>query len=269
MIKIKKAAVLFTIMTAVVLFISSGCDKDDDSSAQTTSYDIVSNDVPGVTGTVTITEISNTSASIDISLANAPSGTHPAGLYTLTTVEDGALTVALNPVDATGKSSTVISNMNYSQLNSYDGSIKVQKSALEPEVIIAQADIGGNVVTGTNKTYTLSSLGVSGVSGTALFEKRENDNTLVTISLTGANPGVFYPATINLGSVTTVGGGTVSKLLNSVNGTTGKSITNIRKLDNDLNINYNGWMGYGGYLNVYQTSVDHNNIISQGNIGTN
>ena len=268
MIKIQKASVLITIMVAIVLFTSTGCDKDDPST-QMTSYDIKSRDVPGVTGTVTITEISNTSASIDIALANAPSGIHPAGLYALSTIENGAITVALNPVDDTGKSSTVLSNMNYSQLISYDGSIKVMKNALEPDVIIAQADIGGNVITDTNKTYTLSSLGVSGVSGTALFEKRENDNTLVTISLTGANPGVFYPATINLGSVSTVGGGTVSKLLNSVNGTTGKSITNIRKLDNDLNINYNGWMGYGGHLNVYQTAVDFNNIISQGNIGTN
>jgi hypothetical protein len=268
MIKIKKAAVLFTFMVAVVLFISSGCDKDN-SSAQTTSYELKGRDVLGVSGTVTITETSNTSATIDISLANAPSGTHPAGLYMLSTVEEGALVVALNPVDAAGKSSTVVSNLNYSQLISYSGSIKVLKSALEPEVIIAQADIGGNVITDTNKTYTLSSVGVFGVSGTALFQKRENNNTLVTISLTGLIPGESYPASINLGSVATVGGGTVAKLLNNVNGTTGKSYTNIQKLDSDLNVTYDNWLVYSGYLNVYQTSINISNIISQGNIGSN
>jgi hypothetical protein len=268
MIKIKKAAVLFFIMVAVVLFITTGCDKDN-SSAQTTTYEMKGKDVLGVTGTVTITETSNTSATIDIALANAPSGIHPAALYMLTTAEEGAIAVALNPVDATGKSSTVVSNLNYSQLISYDGSIKVLKSVLEPEVIIAQADIGGNVITDTNKTYTMSTVGVFGVSGTALFQQRKNNNTLVTISLTGVIPGEFYPASINLGSVSTVGGGTVAKLLNSVNGTTGKSFTNIRKLDSDLNITYDNWLVYSGYLNVYQTSVNLGNIISQGNIGSN
>ena len=268
MIKIRKAAVLFSIMVAAVLFITSACDKDN-SSADSTSYVLKGKDVLGVTGTVTITETTNTSATIDISLANAPAGTHPAGLYLLTTVEAGAIAVQLSPVDASGKSSTVVNNLNYSQLISYDGSIKVLKSALEPEVIIAQADIGGNVITDTNKTYTLSTVGIFGVSGTALFEKRKNDNTLVTISITGVIPGEFYPASINLGSVATVGGGTVGKLLNSVNGTTGKSYTNIRKLDSELKITYDNWMVYSGYLNVYQTSVNIGNVISQGNIGSN
>lgn len=265
--KIQKGTVLFTLMVVVVLFISSGCDKD--TSTQSTSYDIKSMDNLGITGTVVITETSNTTATIDISLANAPSGIHPVGLYTLTTAENGVFALALNPVDATGKSTTVVTNMNYSQLNSYDGSIKIMKSALEPEVIIAQADIGGNVLTDTRKTYTLSQLNASNVSGTALFEKRKNDNTLVTITLTGVVPGELYPATINLGSVATAGGGAVVKVLNSVNGTTGKSYTNIGKLDSDVNITYNNWMSYNGYLNVYQTSVNLSNIIAQGNIGSN
>jgi len=268
MIKIKKAAVLFSIMAATILLITSGCDKDN-SSAQKTSYELKSKDVLGVTGTVTIIETSNTSATIDIALANAPAGTHPAGLYMHTTVEEGAIVVALNPVDDSGKSSTLVSTMNYSQLISYDGCIKVLTSALAPEVIIAQADIGGNVITETRKTYNIGTVGIFGVSGTALFEQRKNENTLVTISLDGIIPGEFYPATINLGSVATQGGGTVSKLLNSVNGTTGKSITNIRKLDNDLNITYNNWLVYSGYLNIYQTSVHAGNIIAQGNIGSN
>ena len=53
----------------------------------------------------------------------------------------------------------------------------------------------------------MSTVGVFGVSGTALFEQRKNGNTFVTISLTGLIPGEFYPASINLSSVATVGGG--------------------------------------------------------------
>ena len=226
-------------------------------------------DVLGVSGTVTFTESGSNSTTIDISLVNAPSGTHPANLYMNSVVENGAVVFALNPVDATGKSSTVVKTMSYSQLVAYDGCVKVFKSSSEPEVILAQGDIGGNVLTTTNKTYILTKMGVFGVSGTALFEKRENGNTLVTLSLTGTIPGDSYPATINLGSITSVGGGPVVKSLNNVNGTTGKSYTNIQKLDGGTNITYDNWLVYDGYLNVYKETVSLSNIICSGNIGSN
>ena len=81
--------------------------------------------------------------------------------------------------------------------------------------------------------------------------------------------GDVYPATINLSSVATIGGGPVTKTLSSVNGTTGKSYTNIRKLDGGLVITYDNWLVYNGYLNIYQTAAAFENIISQGNIGSN
>jgi len=268
MFKTRKLISLLTIVTAAFLLIAVGCDKDDSSDAKT-SYNLVVKDVLGVTGTVTFTETSSTTTTIDIVLANAPTGTHPANLYMKSAVENGAVLVALNPVDATGKSSTLVSNMTYSQLIGYDGSIKVLKSSAEPEVILAMGDIGGNVITTTNKTYTLKTIGVFGVSGTALFEKRANGNTLVTVSLTGAIAGEVYPSTINLGSVATVGGGTVVKVLSNVNGTTGKGYTNIQKLDSGADVSYTNWLAYDGYLNVYQTTVGITSIIAQGNIGSN
>ena len=268
MFKTRKLISLLTIVTAAILLITVGCDKDD-SPAEKTSYDLKVKDVLGVTGTVTFTETSSTSVTIDIVLANAPTGIHPANLYMKSAVENGAVVVALNPVDATGKSSTLVSTMTYSQLIDYDGSVKVFKSSAEPEVILAMGDIGGNVITATNKTYTLKTIGVFGVSGTALFEKRENGNTLVTVSLTGTIAGQVYPSTINLGSVASVGGGTVVKVLNNVNGTTGKGYTNIQKLDSGVDISYANWLVYDGYVNVYQTTVNLSNIIAQGNIGSN
>ena len=255
-------------MTAAILLIVGGCKKDN-GPAQTTSYNLMVKDVLGVSGTVTFTESSSTSAIIDIVLVNAPSGTHPANLYMNSAVENGAVVVALNPVDASGKSSTAVTAMNYSELIAYDGYIKVLSSSAEPEVILAQGDIGGNVITTTNKSYVLNLVGAFGVSGTALFEKRVNGNTLLTISLAGVIPGDTYPATINLGSIASVGGGPVVKLLSNVNGTTGKSYTNIQKLDGGTNITYENWLVYDGYLNIYQTPVALANIICQGNIGSN
>lgn len=268
MIKLKRVTILLTLMTAAMLLVAGGCKKDN-TPALTTSYDLGVKDVLGVSGTVTFTESSSTSAIIDIVLVNAPAGTHPAFLYMNSSVENGAVAVELNPVDASGKSSTTVTTMNYATLIASDGYIKVLSSSSEPNVILAQCDIGGNALTTTNKSYTMNLVGSFGVSGTALFEKRVNGNTLVTVSLTGTIPGESYPATINLGSVASVGGGQVVKQLNNVNGTTGKSYTNIQKLDGGTSITYENWLVYDGYLNVYQTSVMTENIISQGNIGSN
>lgn len=271
MIQIRKVITLTAVLTAVVLLmIGNGCKKDS-SPAQNTTYDLKVKDVLGVTGKVTFTETSNTTTTIDIVLTNAPSGTHPAKLNMYSAVEDGATQVSLNPVDASGKSSTLVTSMTYSQLIAYDGCVKVFKDNSKPEVILAQGDIGGNVITTTNKTYTLTGVGVFGVSGTALFEKRVNGNTLVTISLEGTINGESYPATINLGSVASVGGGPIKKTLNNVvgNGTTGKSYTNIRKLDSGVDITYDNWLVYDGYLNIYQTTAIIGNVICNGNIGSN
>ena len=264
----KNAILLLMIFSVVaLLFTGSGCKKDDSSVKSSTTYNLKTKDVLGVTGKVTFIETSSTSTTIELLLTNAPSGTHPAGLYMYSEVESGTVVITLNPVDETGKSSTVVSNMKYSELIAYDGNVKVLKSGSETNVILAQGDIGGNVLTTVNKTYTLDTIAAYGVSGTALFEKRVNGNTLVTLSLKGTISGQVYPATINLGSIATIGGGPVAKTLSSVQGADGKSFTNIRKLDSDLNITYDNWMVYVGYINVYQNEVSLANIICHGNIG--
>ena len=267
MIKTGKLNIVITFVVAVFALMSvGGCDKDD--AGRETSYDLKVQDVLGVTGKATVIESGN-STTIDLVLYGAPSGVHPAELCMNTVAEGGAVVVTLNPVDATGKSSTKVTSLTYDQLIAYDGFIKVMKSAAEPLVILAQGDIGGNVITETNKTYNLNAIGSYGVSGTAKFEKRENGNSLVTLSLTGLIAGETYPATINLSSVSTIGGGPVTKTLSNVNGTTGKSFTTIRKLDNGLDITYDNWLVYNGYINVYQNTVALGNIITQGNIGSN
>ena len=260
-------------LTVIVLLIpNSGCKKDEDSDPippRTSTYNLVVKDVLGITGKATFTETSATVANIGIVLTGAPSGTHPAELRMGSTVDGGIVVVNLNPVDATGKSSTDISTMTYSQLIVYDGFIKVIKSSSEPDVILAQGDIGGNVITTINKTYTLDTIGSYGVSGTALFEKRVNGNTLLTITLAGTIAGESYPATINLGSIQSVGGGPIVKTLNNVDGTSGKGYTNILKLDSGTAITYDNWLVYDGYINIYQNTINLGTIICHGNIGSN
>lgn len=245
MITTGKLNIVLTMVIAVMLITIGGCNKDEEFGSKT-SYTLKVQDVLGVTGTATFIETGSNSVNIDLVLTGAPSGLHPAELCMNTVAEGGAVVVALNPVDDTGKSSTNVTSLSYSQLIAYDGFIKVAKSTGEPLVILAQGDIGGNVITETNKTYQLDTIQAFGVSGTALFEKRANGNSLVTLSLIGSIAGEFYPATINLSSISTIGGGPVTKTLNSVNGATGKSYTTIRKLNSGINITYDNWMVYDG-----------------------
>jgi hypothetical protein len=268
---------IITIMTmlasGILLIASGGCSKDGSTpaptSARKTTYTLKVKDVLGVSGTATFTETSSTIATVDIVLTGAPSGSHPAELCMNSAVEGGSVVLTLNPVDATGKSTTAVTTLTYTQLIAYDGFIQVLKSTTEPDVILAQGDIGGNVITATNKSYALDTIGTFGVSGTALFEKRVNGTTLLTITVTGTIAGDVYPATINLGSIQTIGGGPVVKGLNNVDGNTGKSYTNIRKLDSGIAITYDNWLVYDGYINIYQSTISLAHIICHGNIGSN
>jgi hypothetical protein len=267
MIETRKLNTVLTIVVAVIVLMTvGGCQKDE--TGRETSYDLKVQDVLGVTGKATFIETGN-SVTIDLVLSGVPSGVHPAELCMNSAAEGGAVVVTLNPVDETGKSSTKVTSMDYNQLIAYNGFIKVMKSSSEPLVILAQGDIGGNVITDTNITYALDTIRPFGVSGTALFEKRVNGNTLLTISLTGTIAGEFFPASINLSSIATIGGGPVVKTLSNVNGTTGKSYTNIVKLDNGMSITYANLLVYDGYINIYQTEIGFNNIICHGNIGSN
>lgn len=268
MINKRKLNIVLTMVLAVFTLIGiNGCEKDNESGRET-SYDLKTQDVLGVTGKATFIETGH-SVKVDLVLYGAPSGTHPASLNMNTVAEGGEMVVELNPVDASGNSTTTINSLTYNQLTEYDGFIKVMKSTTEPLIILAQGDIGGNVITETNVIYTLDTLGAFGVSGTALFEKRENGNTLVTLDLDGTIAGEVYPASINLSSIATIGGGPVTKTLSNVNGTTGKSYTTIRKLDGGQNMTYDNWVVYNGYINIYQAAPIFENIISQGNIGSN
>ncbi len=258
------------IALVALLLMGVSCKNNDiELPAAKTSYELEVRDLLGVSGTVTFTETSSTSVTVDIDLKGLPSGTHPAEICGNSAIEGGATLVVLNPVNSLGKSTTVTSAITYKQILALDGFVQVYLGGVMPKSIVAIADIGGNVITDTQITYQLSTAQTFVITGSALFQKRTNGNTLLTLSMNGLLPNTFYPATINVGSVATVGGGGITKVLQDVNGDTGKSFTNIRSLDNNVIINYDNWLVYVGYINVYHTNANNANIISQGNIGAN
>jgi hypothetical protein len=225
----------------------------------------------GVSGTVTFTQLSSSATVIDIVITGADATRHPAHIHSNAAVEGGAIAVSLNDV-VDGKSTTTVTTLDngttidYAQLIAFDGYVNVHQSSTSLTTIIGQGDIGGNALTATSKSYTLDTVGAFGVSGTAIFTKRANGNTLVSISVTGAIAGNTYPAAIHLGSVTTVGGGPVTKTLTALDGT-GKSLSNIRTLDDGTVASYDNLLVYDGYLAIVQSALTPVTIC-QGNIGT-
>jgi hypothetical protein len=257
---------------AITLIITTGGCKKDTPPAAKTTYQLLVKDQLGVSGTITFTQTSSSVTTVSITLTGSDSAYHPAYIRSNSAIESGGVLITLNPVVG-GTSTTQVTALdnhtaiNYSQLIMYDGYADVDESSLNLGLIIAEGDIGGNALTSTSINYALDTVGILGVSGTALFAKRVNGNTLVSVSLTGTIAGATYPEAIHLGSVTTVGGGPVAKTLNTVNGSTGKGYTNIRALDDSTVVTYSNLLVYDGYLAVQQSAV-LTNTICQGNIGT-
>lgn len=268
--KVLSALLLFTVTLG--LLGSTGCKKDDkEPAAKQTTYNLKVKDQLGISGTVTFTETNSTTTTINIKLNNGSAVNHPAHIHANSAVEGGSIVLSLNPVDASGNSTTVVTKLDdntpitYSQLLDFDGYLNVHESSANLGTIIAQTDIGGNEITSTQKSYNLATANASGVSGTALFEKRKNGKTLLTLSLTGTLSGNDYPANIRLGSVSTVGTTPVRRSLNPVEGASGKSYTNLRTLNDGTPVSYDEWMMFTGFVRVEDpiSSLP----IAEGNIG--
>jgi len=263
----RKVRTVLTMFLLGIVLLFSGCTKDT-VNLKTTTYGLKATDVLGVMGTVSFIQTTPTETTINISLTGAPAGTHPAQLCLNTVVEGGSVMLILNPVGVDGTCSTVVTKISYAQLIAYNGYIRVIQSDQDANVILAEGDIGGNELTSASKTYPLTTVGTYGVTGNALFEKRLNGNTLVTITLNGVLAGNTYDASINLGSIASVGGGPIVKTLGTVDGTTGKSYTDISELNSNLAITYANWLVYDGYINIY-TNANEGTVICNGNIGSN
>ena len=107
------------------------------------------------------------------------------------------------------------------------------------------------------KTYTLESVGGSGVAGTVMFTESDNNKTTVEINLTGAPAGGNHPAHIHEG-VKGSGGPIAFPLQNVVNST---STTIVDESYDDL-------MNYNGYVNVH-LSDSIMTVVATTNIGSN
>ncbi len=254
-------------------------DGDDGFEGRTAEYAINPYGDSEVEGMITFTENEDGSITADIELDNTVEGEmHPAHIHAGNGTDDGEIVLTFDEVDGDdGTSSTTFdqwddeSDIAWEELMEYDGYVNVHLSA-DDLSIVAQGDIGENELTGESVTYDLGEVDESGVSGTATFEERVNGETLVTLMLDGTPEDGEHPAHIHVGSVEDDGAIAIS--LNSVDGETGWSRTNVSHFDGDdeedgEEVSYEDLLSYDGYINVHLSADDLETIVAQGNIGAN
>lgn len=272
-----KIQVILSLFLALLMF---SCDDDDANSdgptGRETSYTLFERAVDGISGMATFIENGDATTTIRLELTGTPAGgSHPAHIHFNTAAEGGAIALDLGVLDGTTGMLELTTDtlsdgtaITYDQLNQYDGYINVHFSADDLGTIVAQGDIGQNVLTGESVSYTLNEKDAPGISGTVMFEERQNGEALATIALTGTPAGGSHPAHIHAGSVATAPGG-VDFTFNPVNGDTGVSLTNVSALDDGTAISYSDILTYDGYVNVHLSASELGVIVAQGNIGAN
>ena len=271
---------LTLLLLSIVTFVA--CSDDDDGTVtppfegESEVFDLNAVSNSGVSGTATFTENEDNSVTIELDLDGTSDGNmHPAHIHFNSAAEGGDIAISLEPVDgATGMSTTTVdmtddgTAITYDEVVNFDGYINVHQSSEDLETIVAQGDIGENVLTGESVSYDLATRDVEGISGTATFEERMNGETLITLDIEGTPGDGMHPAHIHMGSVEDAPGD-IAISLNSVDGATGMSMTQISETDAGDPVSYSELIEYDGYINVHLSAEDLETIVAQGNIGAN
>ena len=256
--------------------VAQGDIGENELTGESKEYALVTKDVPGISGTATFAERKSGAALVTVMLDGTPDGgMHPGHIHNNSAAETGGIAKTLMTLDGTtGMSVTHIEALNdgteigYSDLLDFDGYINFHLSTTDLATLVAQGDIGQNELTGERKMYDLDTKDIPGVSGTATFEERKSGETLVTLDLEGTLIGGDHPAHIHAGSVADAPGA-ILITLNSVEGATGLSVTNVAAYNDETLISYDEMITIDGYINVHLSATDLATLLAQGNVGSN
>ena len=271
----------FTLLLFLGLIVVA-CDNDDglnpvtDPILDNIRYDLGELNDSGVSGDAVFNEQEDGSVQLIVEVEGTSEGNmHPAHIHMNSAFEGGPIIVSLEPVDgATGLSITNFSALDdgtaisFEDIEDLDAYINVHLSAQDLATVVAQGDIGQNDFTGETKTYDLGEKDVEGISGTVLFEERENGEAFATLNIMNTIPGAEHPAHIHMN--TAVEGGGILYTFTPVNGDTGMSQSNVSELDDETAFGYSDVLEVDGYINVHLGPGDDlATIVAQGDIGQN
>ena len=263
-----------TILSSTLLV---SCGDDDTAETVTPppvnsiSYPLTEMNSSGIAGSITFQEQADGALVAKVALTGpATDDTYPVSINANSAAEGSSnVAIDLQNVDgATLQSTTPIADLTYEDLLTYDGYLNVQRSTSDL-TIVAQADIGGNALTGNSKQYALGAKAGSGITGTVLWEERVNGHTKATITLENFSGSEAFPSHIHVNSAAEGGGIFID--FNSINGSTGKSITTIRQFNETVGgepVTYEQLLNFDGYINVHR-SAENPVVISQTDIGAN
>ncbi|WKN31050.1 CHRD domain-containing protein [Porifericola rhodea] len=261
----------WSLALCAMLFVWS-CEEEDEGIGEAPiegaiTYILDERNTSGVNGFIKFYEEEGNTVAL-IKLAGLEDGQmYPAHIHANSAVETGDVEVTFTPVDGSrGESLTTLENLSLEDIENYDGYVNVHLSESDLTVI-AQADIGGNELSGDSKTYDLGLMTEDSISGTLLMEKRKNGFTKATITLENTPNGGSHPAHIHQNTAAEGGGIAIS--FNPVNGSTGVSVTNIRSFDDGGEVMYDDLLEYDGYVNVHLSADNLGTVVSQGDIGQN
>ena len=271
---------MYLFMAATTVFVSSCSDDDNldqppgvfDGDSKT--YTLQSQSNASISGTATVVENEDGTATVNLKLNGTSSGSYPAHIHANSAAESGDILIDLNAVDGTsGESTTIITAQNdgsaisFAQLLELDAYINVHQSASDLETIVAQADIGNNELSGESTQYELSSVADASISGTATLYQRISGASLLEIELEGTPDDGVHPAHIHLNSAAE--GGDIAISLSAVAGASGKSWTHIESDDEGNAITYEELLEFDGYINVHKSANELGVLVAQGDIGGN
>ncbi len=276
--KSQKTTLIAFALSILVTAIFIGCNKDDeDKSPQPTgeekTYELSAVGTSSVSGTALFEEMDDESVRITLTLTGTSSdGDHPTHIHANSAAEGGGIVVNLTNVDgSTGISETIVTELedgtpiSYESLIAFDGYINVHDSQDNLGNLLAQGDIGSNVLTGESEEYAMSAVGNSGVSGSVTFSERLSGETLVVIELTGDPEDSDHPTHIHTGTAASPGG-IVVHLSNVMDGF---SRTNVSEFSDGTAVTYDELIAYAGYINVHNAEGDLGTLVAQGDIGSN
>lgn len=268
------------VLMIISIFTISACNDDDDPPGPTlngnnTVYSLFEVGNSGISGTVTFAELSDGNTRIVVDLdGTSAGGMHPSHIHLNTAAEGGGIAISLEEIDGSlGTSTTDVEEtdsgtpITYNELIAFDGYVNVHESNENLATLLAQGDIGQNVLTGDSETYTLDERNDSGVSGSVRFWERLNGETLVVVELTGTPADGDHPAHIHANTAAEGGGIVVS--LENIDGSTGLSRTNITQTDDGTALTYADLIDFDGYVNVHLSPSELGTTVAQGDIGQN
>ena len=255
--------------------VAQGDIGQNELTEESKTYELGSVAVPTISGTATFVKRVNGEALATIMLEGTPDGgMHPAHIHANSAAESGDILFTFNPVIGdTGISKTNVAMLDdetafgYDDVLAVDGYINVHLSADDLGTLVAQGDIGVNELTGTSKTYSLATVDVPGILGTATFFERVDGNALAIIELEGTPMDGSHPGHIHANDAAETG--PIIFTFNPVVGATGVSKTQVEALDDETPFGYDDVLTVDGYINIHLSVDDLATLVAQGNIGSN